>query len=108
MTTQQTTPSDVGDDDRDLGPTPGDGGSQTAPWLLVASREIVVRVTNKTFLVSTLITLLFIAGYAAFAVVQSQSTTTHTVAVTGPDATAIVQTTEPDDACCRRHGDRGG
>ncbi|MEO7751799.1 MAG: ABC transporter permease [Terracoccus sp.] len=90
MTTQQTTPTSA---HHDLGPAPTDGGSHTAPWMLVASREIVVRLTNKTFLVSTLVTLLFIAGYAAFAVVQSQSTTTHTVAVTGPDATAIVTST---------------
>ncbi len=93
MTTQQTTPTGVDDvGHHDLDPASPEGGSRTAPWMLVASREIVVRLTNRTFLVSTLITLLFIAGYAAFAVVQSQATTTHTVAVTGADATAIVRT----------------
>lgn len=34
----------------------------TAPWLVVALREIVVRLTNKTFIVSTLVMVALIAG----------------------------------------------
>ncbi|WP_374970723.1 ABC transporter permease [Terrabacter sp. BE26] len=60
-------------------------------WAVVAAREVVVRLTNRAFLVSTLITLLFIAGYGAFSVWQSGRTTTYTVAVTGADGTGLVE-----------------
>ncbi len=70
-------------------PAPDDGGGR--PWAIVAQREIVVRLTNRAFLVSTLITLLFIAGFGAFSVWQSNSTTTYTVAVTGADGRQLVE-----------------
>lgn len=60
------------------------------PWLIVALREIVVRLTNRAFLVSTLVTLVFIAGYGAFSVWQSGRTTTWTVAVADSEATRLV------------------
>ena len=58
------------------------GGTERA-WLVVALREIVVRMTNRAFLVSTLVTLVFIAGYGAFSVWQAGRTSTYTVAVDG-------------------------
>lgn len=61
------------------------------PWLIVAGREIVVRLTNKSFIVSTLVTIVFIAGFGAFSAWQSSRTSTTTVAVTGPAATALVE-----------------
>lgn len=61
------------------------------PWAIVAQREIVVRLTNRAFLVSTLITLLFIAGFGAFSVWQSSSTTTYTVAVTGTEGRQLIE-----------------
>ena len=61
------------------------------PWAIVAQREIVVRLTNRAFLVSTLITLLFIAGFGAFSVWDSNRTTTYTVAVTGADGRQLVE-----------------
>ena len=57
-------------------------------WTVVAMREVVVRLTNRAFLVSTALTLLFIAGYGAFAAWQSGRTTTWTVAVSTTDASA--------------------
>lgn len=66
------------------------GGSGPSPWMLVAGREIVVRLTNRAFIISTIITLLFIAGFGAFSIWQGNRTTTHTVAVTAPDVGAIV------------------
>ncbi|WP_083707424.1 ABC transporter permease [Intrasporangium flavum] len=57
-------------------------------WTVVAMREVVVRLTNRAFLVSTALTLLFIAGYGAFAAWQSGRTTTWTVAVSTTDAPA--------------------
>ena len=70
-------------------PSVDEGGGH--PWAIVAQREIVVRLTNRAFLVSTLITLLFIAGFGAFSVWQSSSTTTYTVAVTGSEGRQLIE-----------------
>ncbi len=70
-------------------PTVDEGGGH--PWAIVAQREIVVRLTNRAFLVSTLVTLLFIAGFGAFSVWDSNRTTTYTVAVTGADGRQLVE-----------------
>ena len=70
-------------------PSLDEGGGH--PWAIVAQREIVVRLTNRAFLVSTLITLLFIAGFGAFSVWESNKTTTYTVAVTGADGQQLVE-----------------
>lgn len=64
--------------------------SVTAPWALVALREVQVRVVNRTFLVSTLLTVLLIGGFAGFQVWQGSQASTHTIAVTGAQGTAIV------------------
>ena len=83
-------------------PALDDGGGH--PWAIVAQREIVVRLTNRAFLVSTLITLLFIAGFGAFSVWQSNSTTTYTVAVTGADGRQLVERAAAVGAPGRRQG----
>ncbi|MEO7132560.1 MAG: ABC transporter permease [Dermatophilaceae bacterium] len=62
----------------------------TPPWLLVATREIIVRVTNKTFIVSTIVTLLLMAGFAGFSAWQSQRASSYTVAVTSTAAQELV------------------
>ncbi|GAA5020055.1 hypothetical protein GCM10023258_08350 [Terrabacter aeriphilus] len=82
-TTQHPTPPPaqaVGTDDRHAG----------RPWLVVAVREIVVRVTNRTFLFSTLFTLVFIAGFAAFSAWQAGKTSTYTVAVSTSEGSRLV------------------
>ena len=61
------------------------------PWLIVATREVIVRVMSRTFLFSTLFTVVFIAGFAAFSAWQAGRTTTYTVAVAAPDATRLVE-----------------
>ena len=61
------------------------------PWVIVAVREIVVRVTNRTFLYSTLFTLVIIAGFAAFSAWQAGKTTTYTVAVSSAEGTRLVE-----------------
>ncbi|MFM6851211.1 MAG: ABC transporter permease [Terrabacter sp.] len=95
-TTQHRSPHDrpepVGTPDNGSHPGADDqalGGTER-PWLIVALREIVVRLTNRAFLVSTLVTLVFIAGYGAFSVWQSSRTTTWTVAVADADAAHLV------------------
>ncbi|MCU1538199.1 MAG: hypothetical protein JWP82_2550 [Humibacillus sp.] len=69
------------------------GGSSAGgrPWLIVATREVVVRMMSRAFLLSTLFTVVFIAGFAAFSAWQAGRTTTYTVAVTAPDATRLVE-----------------
>lgn len=56
-----------------------------APWVLVARREIVVKLTDKSFVLGTLVTLLFIAGFMGWSAWDSSRTSTYTVAVTGAD-----------------------
>src|SRR6478736_8291235 len=86
MTTTHQRP--VGPIATDADPTHDEVGR---PWVIVAVREIIVRVTNRTFLVSTLITLVFIAGFAAFSAWQAGRTTTYTVAVTSAEGTRLVE-----------------
>ena len=64
--------------------------SETPPWLIVATREIVVRATNRAFIVSTLFTLVLIAGFGAFSLWQGSRTTTYTVAVSAPEGERLV------------------
>ncbi|CAM3966145.1 ABC transporter permease [Smaragdicoccus niigatensis] len=63
---------------------------QPQPWIIVATREIHVRLTNRAFVVSTLITMLLIAGGAAFGVWQSSKESTHTIVVSDQSAEALV------------------
>ncbi|MDN5790471.1 MAG: ABC transporter permease [Micrococcales bacterium] len=56
----------------------------------MAGREIIVRVTNKFFIVSTIVTLLLMAGFAGFSTWQSQRESTYSVAVTAPAAKQLV------------------
>jgi ABC-2 type transport system permease protein len=66
-----------------------DAARSTAPapargaWRTVAAREIVVRATDKTFILTSLITVLIIVGGAAFMSFMNGRDSTDTVAVTG-------------------------
>jgi ABC-2 type transport system permease protein len=60
------------------------------PWFIVAMREIVVRLTNRAFIVSTLVTLALIAGFGAWSVWQANRTTTYAIAVTDQDGGRVV------------------
>ncbi len=71
------------------GTEPG-SASDSRAWLIVAAREIVVRVTNRAFIVSTVLTLVLIAGFGAFSVWQGNRTSTYTVAVTSAEAGSLV------------------
>lgn len=63
------------------------------PWLLVARREVLVRLTDKAFLVGTLITLLLVVGFIAFQIWSDERTDTYTIAATA-DARATAELLE--------------
>ncbi len=52
------------------------------PWLLVARREVLVKLTDKAFVVGTLITLLLVIGFIGFQMWSEDRTDTYTVAAT--------------------------
>ncbi|HEX6149811.1 ABC transporter permease [Nocardioides sp.] len=68
------------------------------PWLLIARREVLVRLTDKAFLVGTLITVLLIVGFLGFQIWSEERTDTHTIATTAEArATAeLLQERVPD------------
>ncbi len=70
-------------------PAPEDGAG--APWTIVASREIIVRLRDRTFIISTIITVALIAGLAGLQIYLGNRESQHPVAVTGTTATAIVE-----------------
>lgn len=52
------------------------------PWLLVARREVLTRLTDKSFVVGTLITFLLLCGFLGFQIWSEDRTETYTVAAT--------------------------
>ncbi len=63
-------------------------------WMLVARREVLVKMTDKTFLVGTLFTLALIAGSVVLQIVLSGHTSTYGVAATSPQAVTLVRQLE--------------
>ena len=58
------------------------------PWLLVTRREVVSRITDKSFLLGTAFMVVLIAGFIGFNAWQEERTDTVTLAAT-PDAAAM-------------------
>lgn len=52
------------------------------PWLLVARREVMTKLTDKAFLVGTAITLVLITGFIGWSVVSEGDTETYDVVAT--------------------------
>ncbi len=80
-----------------------DNGSATSEpaWLLVTRREVVSRITDKSFLVGTVLMVVMIVGFIGFTAWQEERTDTVTLGAT-PDAvdmaTAVVDAApEVDD-----------
>lgn len=67
--------------------TPETGAVRNA-WMLVATREIVVRALNKGFLVGLLVTIVFVAGIVAFTSYMGNRTESFDVAVVAGDESA--------------------
>ncbi|WP_121867281.1 ABC transporter permease [Glutamicibacter nicotianae] len=56
--------------------------ASTAPWLIVALREVETKLRDKAFIISTIVTLLFIVGSVAITGVLGNRTSHFTVAAT--------------------------
>lgn len=78
MSTQHPTDTDTGT---------GTGRSEPA-WLLVTRREVVSRITDKSFLLGTAFMVVLIAGFIGFTAWQENRTDEVTLAAT-PDAVAM-------------------
>jgi ABC-2 type transport system permease protein len=59
-------------------------------WWLVARREVAVKLTDRAFLVGTVLTVLLIAGVLGLQGYLENRTSTYTVATTDPSAAAMV------------------
>ena len=77
MSTDKSSPDNLDTDRRD-----------EPAWLLVARREVVSRITDKSFLLGTVFMLVLIAGFIGFSAWQEERTETVTLAAT-PDAAAM-------------------
>ncbi|WP_146360505.1 ABC transporter permease [Arthrobacter yangruifuii] len=62
----------------------------TAPWAIVTLREVMVKARDRSYLISTLVTLLIIVGTVLFNAFMSSRGAEYTVAVTGSEGQAVV------------------
>ena len=82
------------------GPLPSEGvdpqPSERRPpvWAIVASREMLVKLTDRNFIVSTLITIVLLAGSLGLQVVLGGSANDVSVAVSGPGARQVAERVE--------------
>ena len=65
-------------------------GRPTAPWLIVTLREVMVKARDRSYLISTVVTLLLIVGGVAFNAYMSGRTSDYTVAVADSEAVSVV------------------
>lgn len=63
----------------------------SSPWVTVMNREIGVKVRDRAFVISTVLTVLGIIGFTVFMVLMGERTTTHTVAATDSRAVSVVE-----------------
>lgn len=61
------------------------------PWLLVAQREIHVKLRDRNFLISTGLTSALLLGFFVVQAFLGGGSTSHTVAAAGPDAAQVVR-----------------
>ena len=82
MRNDTSSPDNQGPDNRDT------DRRDEPPWLLVTRREVVSRITDKSFLLGTAFMVVLIAGFIGFNAWQEERTDTATLAAT-PDAAAM-------------------
>lgn len=66
--------------------------SVSAPWLIVMNREIGVKLRDRAFVLSTVLTVLGIIGFTAFMFFMGERTTSYTVAATDAQSVTVVET----------------
>lgn len=66
------------------------GTSRTAAWALVARREVLVKLTDRAFLVSTVLVVGLITAFTIVQGVMSDRTKTYTVTASTPEAAQMV------------------
>lgn len=59
------------------------------PWLVVTVREVMVKLTDRNFLLSTAVTLALIAGFIGLSAFLGSRTTDHTVVVTSSEGREV-------------------
>lgn len=67
------------------------GGRQTPAWTIVTLREVTVKMRDRSYLISTLVTLVLIVGAVVFNAYMSARATEYTVAVTSASAQGVVE-----------------
>ena len=82
MRTDTSSPDNQSPDNRDT------DRRDEPPWLLVTRREVVSRITDKSFLLGTAFMVVLIAGFIGFNAWQEERTDVVTLAAT-PDAAAM-------------------
>ena len=65
-------------------------GQPSAPWLIVTLREVTVKIRDKSFIITTLVTLALIVGSVVFAGIMGEKTTTATIAFAQNGRTAAL------------------
>ena len=63
----------------------------TPPWAIVTLREVMVKARDRSYLISTLVTLVLIVGVVVFNAFMSTRADEYTVAVTDAAGTAVVE-----------------
>ncbi|RWZ84958.1 ABC transporter permease [Glutamicibacter sp. HZAU] len=74
--------------------------ASTAPWLIVALREVETKLRDKAFIISTIVTLLFIVGSVAITGVLGNRASHFTVAATDDTSYQVLEQVikdRPDD-----------
>ncbi|PJJ44792.1 ABC-2 type transport system permease protein [Glutamicibacter mysorens] len=74
--------------------------ASTAPWLIVALREVETKLRDKAFIISTIVTLLFIVGSVGITGVLGNRTSHFTVAATDDTSYQVLEQVikdRPDD-----------
>lgn len=64
--------------------------SPTAPWLIVTMREVTVKIRDKSFIISTLVTLALIVGSVVISGFLAGKTTTATIGFAGGSSAATL------------------
>ncbi|WP_341395115.1 ABC transporter permease [Arthrobacter sp. G119Y2] len=77
-------------------PRPEAAANNTPPWAIVTLREVMVKARDRSYLISTLVTLVLIIGAVVFNAYMANRGTDYTVAVAGASGQSVVETAGED------------